>query len=95
MRHYKIIVGLLVFVGLLMISAFAILGFYARNGLNDFLVESEASLLRSFKLNYQNLTAYIDLEMDPLIERPELVTAVLESFQMTLSLLACSITQAT
>ncbi|HNS35490.1 MAG TPA: hypothetical protein PKI70_05220, partial [Mesotoga sp.] len=80
MRHYKIIVGLLVFVGLLMISAFAILGFYARNGLNDFLVESEASLLRSFKLNYQNLTAYIDLEMDPLIERPELVTAVLESF---------------
>jgi len=80
LRHYKIIVGLLVLVGLLIVSAFAILGFYARNNLNDFLVESEASLLRSFKLNYQDLTATIDLEMDPLVGEPELAVDILEGF---------------
>lgn len=79
MRHYKTLVGLIVFAGLLILSTFAILSIYAKSSFENFTAESEAALLNSFKLNYQNLLAEIDMRLDILVDNPELVNEVIQS----------------
>ncbi|HQC55997.1 MAG TPA: hypothetical protein PLO21_02990, partial [Mesotoga sp.] len=78
MRHNKLLIGLFIFVALLMLSGFAILNLYAADGYSSYARESEASLLKSMKLNYQNLAAGIDGELYPLVDDPQAVGSVVE-----------------
>jgi len=79
LRRYKTLVGLVVFAGLLILSAFAILSIYAKSNFENFTAESEAALLNSFKLSYQNVTADIDMRLDILVDNPGLVNDVIQS----------------
>ncbi|HQQ56535.1 MAG TPA: hypothetical protein PKY42_08120, partial [Mesotoga sp.] len=78
MRHNKLLIGLFIFVALLMLSGFAILNLYAADGYSSYARESESSLLKSMKLNYQNLAAEIDGELYPLVDDPQAVGSVVE-----------------
>lgn len=79
MRRYKTLVGLVVLAGLLILSAFAILNIYAKSSFEEFTAESEAALLKSLKLNYQNLTAEIDTKLNILVDNPGSVNEVIQS----------------
>jgi len=78
LRHNKLLIGLFIFVALLMLSGFAILNLYAADGYSSYARESESSLLKSMKLNYQNLAAEIDGELYPLVDDPQAVGSVVE-----------------